>query len=166
MTTFSILVAADQNNGIGKNNQLPWHISQDLKNFKQLTKGKTVIMGRKTWESLPVKPLPNRTNIVISTQKNYYAEGAIVFNSIEKTHLFCQQFEEVFIIGGSQVYNLFFPLADKMYLTRVHAIFDTDTKLEGLDLENWLAIDEKKFELSENTPYSFSFITYQKKPQK
>ena len=162
MTTISIIVAADNQNGIGKENKLPWHIGEDLKNFKKITSGKPIIMGRKTWESLPFKPLPKRKNIVISSTPNYIAEGADVVISPEESLKECTQFDEVFVIGGSSIYAHFFPLAHFLYLTRVHNTFETDTKLLGFNPKEWELIEEKHFDQSENNSLSFSFLTYRK----
>jgi dihydrofolate reductase len=163
MTTYSIIVAADENNGIGKNNQLPWHISEDLKNFKRLTTGKTILMGRKTWESLPIKPLPNRQNIVISSNPDYIATGAIVCKSIHQALEVCSQFQEVFIIGGAEIYRQFFPITHKLYLTRVFGIFDTDTALAGFDDKEWKLISDDTHKNSGNNSHNFSFLVFERK---
>ncbi|MDD4747261.1 MAG: dihydrofolate reductase [Salinivirgaceae bacterium] len=163
MTTISIIVAADNQNGIGKENKLPWHISEDLKNFKKVTSGKSIIMGRKTWESLPFKPLPKRKNIVITSDKNYIAEGATVVTSPKKAVEACSENEEVFIIGGAKIYKHFFAVANKLYLTRLHDTFDTDTTLEGFDPSEWILRNEEHFEKSENHPSAFSFLVYEKR---
>ena len=163
MTTISIIVAADNKNGIGKENKLPWHISEDLKNFKKVTSGKSIIMGRKTWESLPFRPLPKRKNIVITSDVNYIAEGAIVVTSPQKAVEACTENEEVFIIGGAKIYKHFFAQADKLYLTRLHETFDTDIALEGFDPCEWNLMHEERFEKSENHPCAFSFLIYEKR---
>ncbi|MGI6479023.1 MAG: dihydrofolate reductase [Salinivirgaceae bacterium] len=162
---FSIIVAVDELNGIGINNKLPWHISDDLKNFKRITSGKdkAVLMGRKTWESLPIKPLPKRGNIVLSRNANYVAKGAKVVSTFETLIEHCLTFEEVFVIGGAQIYNMFMPLASKLYLTRVHSTFVTDTRLDSLNLDNWTLISEERHSKSEKNQYDFSFLVYEEK---
>ena len=160
MTKFSIIVAVDENNGIGINNQLPWHISEDMKHFKSLTVNKVVLMGLNTWYSLPIKPLPKRINIVVSFEELKLENGVKVCNSIEEAINYCYQFDEVFIIGGKQLYRQFFPLADKLYLTKIHHKFETDTQLEGLNPQDWIVQKEEFFEANEKRPFSFSFLEF------
>jgi dihydrofolate reductase len=132
----SIIVAIGKNREMGKNGKIPWHISEDFKRFKQITLGHPVIMGRKTWESLPVKPLPNRYNIVITRDSEFKPTGAIVCNSIENAINKAQEMlkqvqhdtkeEEVFIIGGGQIFEQAMPLVNKLYLTIIDRNFDAD----------------------------------------
>lgn len=159
MTQYTIIVAADKTNGIGINNTLPWHISEDLKHFKQLTAEHAILMGCNTWLSLPRKPLPNRINIVLTT-KNIQISGAVTLNSIDAALLHCRQYEHVFIIGGQQIYRQFFPIATKLHLTRVHQTFGTDTKLEGFNPTEWELLKEDFFEATEQRQFSFSFLEY------
>jgi dihydrofolate reductase len=133
---ISIIVAIGKNREMGKNGKIPWHISEDFKRFKQITLGHPVIMGRKTWESLPVKPLPNRFNIVITRDPEFKPAGAIVCNSIENAIKKAQEMlkqvqydmkkEEIFIIGGGQVFGQAMPLVNKLYLTIIDRNFDAD----------------------------------------
>ncbi|MCC6384646.1 MAG: dihydrofolate reductase [Bacteroidia bacterium] len=156
----SIIVAADQNNGIGKENQLPWHLPADLKRFKNITMGHPILMGRKTFESIG-KPLYGRINIVITRNKNFLTEGVIVFNSIETA---LKQFsnEEVFITGGEEIFRQSMQLADKIYLTRVFATFDTDTFFPEIDETQWEIIKTEQHESDEKNPYRYAFIDYQR----
>lgn len=159
MTQYSIIVAADESYGIGINNILPWHISEDLKHFKQLTTDHTVLMGYNTWLSLPKKPLPKRTNIIL-TSKNIKIDGVIILHSIDEAIQYCQPYSEVFIIGGQQIYKQFFPIATKLYFTKVHHIFKTDTKLEGFNPHEWQLLKEELFDANEQRSFSFSFLEY------
>ncbi len=129
---ISIIVAADEHNGIGKDNQLLWHISEDLKYFKKLTSGHSIIMGRKTYDSIG-KPLPNRRNIVISRQTDLSIPGCEVVHALEQALVLCQQETEVFIIGGAEIFKHSIDLADTIYLTQVHAVFEADTFFPKLD---------------------------------
>jgi len=125
---ISIIAAVATNLAIGKNNQLLWHLPEDLKRFKELTKGHAVVMGQKTFESLG-RPLPDRTNIIITLDRSFKAEGCIVVYSIDEALIEAEKAEnkEIFIIGGGSIYRQFLPLADKLYITRVEKDFDADT---------------------------------------
>jgi dihydrofolate reductase len=136
---LSIIVAKANNNVIGGNNKLLWHLSKDLKRFKEITTGNTIIMGRKTFESLP-KVLPNRHHVVITSNKNFRldSESVTIVNSIEEiVDKYKDSVEEAFIIGGGEIYNLLLPYTNKLYLTRVHKDFEGDTYFPNLDLSNW-----------------------------
>lgn len=138
---ISIIVAMAQNNVIGKDNDLPWKLPTDLKRFKEITSGHTIIMGRKCWESIPEKfrPLPNRTNVVLTRNKDYVAEGAKVSDYlVGLLTADSDQNEEIFIIGGADIYKESFPYANKLYLTRVLADIEGDVFLEGLVETDWL----------------------------
>ncbi|MBY0487211.1 MAG: dihydrofolate reductase [Flavobacteriaceae bacterium] len=159
---ITLIAAAGQNNALGKDNQLVWHLPNDFKRFKQITSGHYIIMGRKTFESFP-KPLPNRTHIIITRQKNYTAEGCLVVNSIEKAIEIAPKEEEIFIIGGAQIYTQSIDLADKIELTRVHANPEADAFFPEIDLQNWkLTFEEKHFK-DEKHNFDFDFLTYTKK---
>jgi dihydrofolate reductase len=142
---ISIIVAIAKNNVIGANNQLIWHISEDLKRFKTLTTGHHIIMGRRTFESIG-KPLPNRTNIIVSRNKEYVADGCIVVASLEEALTESARDSEVFIIGGGELYRQALPLAHKLYLTRVHKSFDGDTYFPEINSGEWKEVfrEEKK----------------------
>jgi dihydrofolate reductase len=134
---ISIIVAVASNGAIGKNGDLLWHIKDDLKYFKEITLGHTVLMGRKTWESLPKKPLPNRRNIVITKNKNYSANGAELFLSLEAALNSCGTAEEVFCIGGGTIYEQILPFCNKLYVTKVEKDFDADTFFPKIDPNLW-----------------------------
>jgi len=131
-----MIAAAAENNALGKDNQLVWHLPDDFKRFKQLTTGHYIIMGRKTFESFP-KPLPNRTHIVITRQKDYHPEGCLIADSIENAIAIVPQNEDAFIIGGGEIYKLAMQFADKIELTRVHAAFEGDAFFPEMDPSEW-----------------------------
>lgn len=158
--TISIIVAFAENNVIGKDNSLIWHISDDLKRFKKLTSGHPIIMGRKTYESLPFKPLPKRKNIVISSQKELKFEGAIVVNNYEDALKECSLDDEVFICGGASIYKYFIDIADKMYITKVYDTFEGDTFFPKIDFEKWKIISHSEKMFDETSKLEFSFIDY------
>ena len=149
-----IIVAASENRVIGINNTLPWHIKEDLQRFKSLTKGHPIIMGRKTYDSLPRKPLPFRENIVITRNRNF-KEGDTVCFSLKEALEYCSGKEKVFICGGATIYNTALELADTIEMTLVHQTIAGDTYFPELDLSKW-----KKTEETYNK--EFSFITYRK----
>jgi dihydrofolate reductase len=159
-----IVVAAGENNAIGKDNDLIWHLSDDLKRFKSLTNGHHIIMGRKTFESFP-KPLPNRTHIVITRQKDYNVpSGVIVVNSLADAIDAARYDKQAFIIGGGEIYKQAMPLADKLEITRVHSTFDNaDTFFPKIDLNQWQEVHKTTHKADEKHAYSFSFITYLRK---
>jgi len=156
---LSIIVAVGKNNEIGEGNRLLWHLPAELKHFKEITTGHTIIMGRKTFESLPKGPLPNRRNIVISRNPELKIEGAEVYSSLELALLKTINDDEVFIIGGAQIYRQTFPDADKLYLTKVHAEFpQADTFFPEIDYAEWKEISRKTFPADGKNIYGFSFI--------
>lgn len=157
----SIIVAVAENGVIGDKNSLLWHISEDLRNFKRITSGHPVIMGRKTFESLG-RPLPNRTNVVIS-RREQTIEGCTVVGSLEEAIAMFPQTEEVFIIGGAQIYALALGIADKFYLTRVGHSYQGDTSFPEWDESQWNLISKESFEQGEKFPYPFTFEEYTRK---
>ncbi|MBU0697127.1 MAG: dihydrofolate reductase [Bacteroidetes bacterium] len=157
--TISIIVATDEENGIGKNNQLMWHLPKDLKFFKSTTSGHPVIMGRKTYDSVG-KPLPNRRNIIITRQKDLKIEGVEVFNELENAIKACVDEEEVFIVGGGEIYKQALPFTDKIYLTKVHHTFNADAFFPELNYSEWKLISKEEHEPDEKHAYCFSFITF------
>lgn len=159
---LSIIVAASQNNVIGKDNQLIWRLSADLKRFKALTTGHHIIMGRKTFDSIG-KPLPNRTSIIISHQADYKAEGCIVVNSLEEALEKVPANQEAFIIGGGTIYKEVIDKADKLYLTLVHKKFDGDTFFPKVDEKIWKSTKREDHMPSEKNEYAYSFIDYVRK---
>jgi dihydrofolate reductase len=159
---ITLIAAAAENNALGKDNDLLWHLPNDFKRFKEITSGHHIIMGRKTFDSFP-KPLPNRTHIIITRQKEYLVENCIVVHSLEDAIAIAPQNEEVFIIGGAQIYEQSIPLADKIDLTRVHTSLDADAFFPEFDTSEWnLVFSEKHFK-DEKHQYDFTFETYLKK---
>lgn len=162
VSNLTIIVAAGEQNEIGKNNDLIWHLKDDLQRFKALTSGHHIIMGRKTFESFN-KPLPNRTHIVITRQSGYTApEGVIIVNSLENALKKIKNDYQPFIIGGGEIYQQALPYAEKIELTRVHAIFDADTFFPKLDPSNWREVSTVFHTTDENHEHEFSFITYER----
>ncbi len=138
MSRVVFVVAMDRNNLIGKDGGLPWHISSDLKRFKEITLGKPIIMGRKTWESLPKRPLPGRHNIVITRDHAYKADGASVVTSPEAARAAAgTAADEIAVIGGAEIFRLFLPLAERIYLTEVDLDASGDTVFPSIDQSNW-----------------------------
>ncbi len=150
-----MIAAISENSVIGKDGKLPWHIPEDLKRFKELTKGNTVLMGRKTYESIG-KPLPKRTNIVLSTNKNFSPQGIIVAQSIDEALDKCKQYEKTYIIGGQKIYEQTIDIADKLEITHVHKTVQGDAFFPKIDTSKWIEI---------NNIYAqeYSFVTYLKK---
>jgi dihydrofolate reductase len=157
-----MIAAAAENNALGKNNELVWHLPNDFKRFKLLTSGHHIIMGRKTFESFP-KPLPNRTHIVISRQNNYKPEGCIVVNSLEEALAICPKNDTSFIIGGGEIYNLALPYSDKIELTRVHHRFEADAFFPEIDLDKWTMIQSEFQKKDETHNYDYTYQTYIRK---
>lgn len=159
---ISAVVVVDQNNGIGNNNQLLVHFPADLKRFKSITTGHSIIMGRKTFESMG-RALPNRRNIVVSRQAGTTLQGAEITNSIENAVALCESEQEVFIIGGAEIFKQALPLLSRIYLTRIHKGFEADTFFPEILSEQWKETEREDFGPQENTPFSYSFLTYQKR---
>ena len=159
---ITIIAAAAENNALGKDNQLIWHLPTDFKRFKQITSGHYIIMGRKTFESFP-KPLPNRTHIVITRQKNYNPQGCIIVNTLIDALQSCPKNEDVFIIGGGEIYKQSIDFADKIELTRVHGIVDADTFFPNIDLEKWKMSFEEFHPKDTTHNFDFTFQTFLKK---
>lgn len=158
---INLIVAVDLNNGIGKDNQLPWHLPADLKHFKNLTSGHPVLMGRKTFDSIG-RALPNRRNIVISRQSGIEFPGVEVCNSLEQAMMLCKNEDEVFIIGGSQIFEQALSISDTLYLTQIHHNFDSDTFFPEINPEHWLETEKIDHHPDEKNLYSYSFIKYRK----
>ncbi|WP_282134072.1 dihydrofolate reductase [Seonamhaeicola maritimus] len=160
---LTIIVAAAENNAIGKDNKLIWHLSDDLKRFKTLTNGHHIIMGRKTFESFP-KPLPNRTHVVITRQSDYNAPiGVIVVNSLEAAIEASKSDSQPFIIGGGEIYKQAMEIADKIELTRVHETFEADAFFPEIDTTIWKETSNTFHEKDKNHEHEFSFLTYSRK---
>ena len=158
---ITLIAAAAENNALGKDNQLIWHLPNDFKRFKEITSGHYIVMGRKTFESFP-KPLPNRMHVIITRQKDYKAEGCIIVDSIEKAIEKCPKNEELFIIGGAEIYQQSIDFADKIELTRVHASFEADAYFPEINLYQWKLIFEEKHFKDEKHNFDFTFQTFVK----
>jgi dihydrofolate reductase len=153
---ISIIVAVSDDWGIGKNNDLLWNISEDLKRFKKLTLGNTVVMGKKTWESLPKRPLPGRKNIVLTDNRNEVIENAVTCYSIEDALSKCNENEEIFIMGGGSIYRQFMPLADRLFITHVHKTAPADIYFPEIDMKVWKAVEKEEFVSDDNIPYTYT----------
>jgi dihydrofolate reductase len=160
---ISIIVAVAENNAIGKDNDLLWHISEDLKRFKRITSGHKMIMGKNTFLSLPVRPLPNRTSIVITDDKADNYKGCIMAYSIEDAIAKCEADEECFIIGGGSIYRQFMPLADKLYLTKVNRSYEADVFFPEVSDEEWELTEQEDHIDESNNSLPYSFQTYVRK---
>lgn len=164
MTT--IVVAMGKNREIGRENQLLWHLPKDLKHFKEITSNHPVIMGRKTYESIG-KPLPNRTNIVISRKTDWFEEGILIVGSIKEALKFAKKIDEnIFIIGGGNIYEQTIELADKLEITLVNATLEADTFFPKIDEKIWRKIDEICHEKDEKNQFDFCFQTFEKVSEK
>lgn len=161
---ISLIVAASENNAIGKNNQLLWHLPNDLRYFKNTTWGMPVIMGRKTFEAVN-KPLPGRINIVITRQANWEAEGVTVVSDLEAAleKAKATNCREIFVIGGGEIYKQAFERADKLYVTRVHATIEGDTFFPAIDEDKWQQVSNEDFTADEKHAYAYSFQTWERK---
>jgi dihydrofolate reductase len=160
---ISIIVAIAENNAIGKDNELLWHIPEDLKRFKKITLGHSIIMGKRTWESLPVRPLRNRTNIILTDKPADTFAGAIAAFSIDDAINKCGNDSEIFIIGGGSVYNQFLNIADRLYITHVHKTFDADTFFPEINPAVWEPLEKEEHKSDEGTDFSYTYITYQRR---
>jgi len=156
----SAIVAIGQNNAIGKNNQLLWHLPNDLKHFKDITSGHTIIMGRKTFDSVG-KPLPKRRNIII-TRQDISIEGAEVVHTIDQALALCKGEEEVFIGGGAEIYKMAMPKTDRIYLTVVHQSFDADAYFPEIDQNEWKETERENHAADEKNDIPYSFITLER----
>ncbi len=160
---LTILVAKSENNVIGNDNELIWHLPNDLKRFKQLTTGHPIIMGRKTYESIG-KPLPNRTNIVITRNREWNPEGVLVVNSLTEAIEKGRELDaEIYIIGGGNIYEQAMDWADVLEVTEVHQSFEGDTKFPEIDLKIWKEVFRENFKKDEKNEFDYSFVTYKRK---
>ena len=161
---ISSIVAVAENNVIGKDNTLIWKLPRDMRHFKETTTGHCIIMGRKTFESNG-RPLPNRTNIIITHDKNYKAEGCIVVHSLEDALKEAKNDSEAFIIGGGVIYDLAMPYVDRIYLTKIHHSFDGDTFFPELNMNDWHEVERRDFEPDEKNIYPFTIFTLDRKKE-
>jgi dihydrofolate reductase len=153
---ISLVYAQSRNGIIGADGGLPWRLPSDLKRFKEMTFGKPIIMGRKTWEGLPKRPLPGRVNIVVSRQLGFKAEGAIVADSVSAAIAAAGQVPEICVIGGGKIYNMFLPVADRIYLTEVDAEVSGDTPAPVLQAAEWREIETFPSQRGENDSAAFT----------
>ena len=158
----NIIVCVNNKNCIGKDNNLLCYLPSDLKNFKKITSGNVVIMGRKTFESLGSKPLPKRKNIVI-TRSDVEFEGVFTAHSLEEAVSMAEGDEEIFIMGGAQIYAQSLDIADRMYITRVERDYEGDTSFPEIDYSKWTLVKEERFERGEEYESPFAFLVYDKK---
>ncbi len=156
---ITIIAAAGENNELGKNNDLVWHLPDDFKRFKALTTGHFIIMGRKTFESFP-KPLPNRTHVVITRNSNYQKDGAVVVHSMEAALKKAKEDSQPFVIGGGEIYSMGLEVADKIELTRVHGTFDADTYFPDIPMKDWELTKEDYHPADERHAYAFTYQTW------
>ncbi|MBM7584255.1 dihydrofolate reductase [Bacillus pakistanensis] len=160
---ISFVWAMDQNGVIGKNNSLPWHLPADLKFFKETTMGHPIVMGRKTYESIG-KPLPGRENIVLTRDASYKAEGCIVFHEVEDILHYADEKEvEVMVTGGAEVFKMFLPFVDRLYVTKIYASFEGDTYIPKIPWEKFSLISNEKGPRNEKNPYDYEFQIYESK---
>lgn len=159
---ITIIAAIAQNNALGKDNKLIWHLPADLKRFKQVTLHHHIIMGRKTFESLG-KPLPNRTTIIITRNKNYNAKGCLVVNSLEKAIEAAKSDANPYILGGAEIYAQAIKIADKLDITYVHHTFEADAFFPKINTDIWEEVYREDLKADEKNKYNYSFVTYQRK---
>ena len=160
---ISIIAAVSEDLGIGMNNNLLWHIPEDLKRFKRLTIGRTVIMGKRTWESLPKKPLPRRKNIVITDVPGEFIDNAVTAYSIIDALSKCEPDQEIFIIGGGSIYRQFMPLADRLYITHVHQKLPADVFFPEIDENIWEIVEKDESFSGQDNIVPYTYIVYGRK---
>lgn len=164
---LAVIVAVAENAVVGRDNALPWHLPADLRHFKQTTLGKPIVMGRKTFESIG-RPLPGRTNIVISTNPDFLAPGITAVGSIEQALIAAQDVatsdacEELFVIGGASIYVDAIPLADRLYITEVHAQVAGDVSLPAIDWSVWQETRRERYSADAQNQYDYSFVVYER----
>ena len=161
--SISFVVAADENNGIGKDNKLLCHLPADMKFFKALTWGHTLIMGRKTFESMSSKALPGRESIIITRQKDFTSDNCLIAHSVEQGLELAKKDQKIFIIGGADIFKQTISLADNIYLTRIHHQFECDSYFPEISLEEWQLKDEKKSPQDVKNAFSHSFLLYSRR---
>lgn len=159
---ITLIAAKGNKNELGKNNDLIWHLPADLKRFKKITTGHYIIMGRNTYESIG-KPLPNRTSVIITRNKNYKADGCIIVNSLEEAIKTCPKNEDAFIIGGAQIYNEAINIVDALDICEVESSFDADVFFPKIDPTIWKEINRERFLSDDKHKHDYSFVKYTKK---
>lgn len=159
---LSLIVAMATNRTIGINNQMPWHLSADLKKFKKITMGQPIIMGRKTFESIG-RPLPGRQNIIISRDLQYQQQGCLVFNDLDSALQSCTGSDEVFVIGGATLYAATLARAERLYITEIQQAFDGDTWFPEIKQEQWREVAREDINDDNSVDFNYSFIIYERK---
>ena len=168
MVALAVIVAVADNGVIGRNNSLPWHLPEDLRYFKRVTLGKPVVMGRKTFESIG-RPLPGRANIVITRSHEWSVDGVSVVNSLDDALRLAADIaaldgaDELMVIGGAEIYTNAIPLAQRLYLTQVHADVEGDAWLPEIDWSRWREVSRERFAASEDNPFDYSFVVFERK---
>lgn len=162
--TLSAIVAMAENRVIGNGNKMPWHLPADLKHFKAVTNGHPVLMGRKTFESIG-KPLPNRTNMIITRDRQYSAQDCLIVNDISTALSMAQEIDqnEIFVIGGAEIYKQLLPKVQRLYLTKIHHLFVGDTHFPELNMSEWHEVLREDHEPDDKNAYAYSFITLERK---
>lgn len=158
---ISLICASSQNGIIGHQGQIPWHLSADLRRFKRLTMGHPIIMGRKTYQSIG-RPLPGRTNIVVTHQPDFQADGCLIAHSVEEALALAGDDDEIFITGGTAIYQAALPYAQRIYLTLIHHDFVGDTPLFEFDRTLWKETSREDFEADGKNPYRYSYVLFEK----
>lgn len=159
---ISFLVAMDENRVIGLNNDMPWHLPADLAYFKKMTTGHTIVMGRKTYESIG-RALPNRKNVILTRDQKFTAENCIVIHSIDEAlAIMDNNDEEYFVIGGTEIFQQFFPYADRLYITQINEKFEGDTYFPPFDSKEWKVVSREQGIKNEKNPYDYEFLIYEK----
>jgi dihydrofolate reductase len=158
----TMIVAMAQNGVIGRDNTLPWRLPEDLRRFKAITMGKSILMGRKTFESIG-KPLPGRLNFVLTRNRNWHAEGVVVVGSVDEALQKVRESDELIAIGGAEIYRLFMPFARRIYLTQVHAEVPGDTIFPDFDPTQWVDAEYSVYPADEKNAYTVTFVTLERK---
>ncbi|MFS0656731.1 type 3 dihydrofolate reductase [Bacillus sp. 179-C3.3 HS] len=159
---ISMIVATGNDRVIGLDNQMPWHLPADLTYFKKVTSGHTIVMGRKTFESIG-RALPHRRNVVLTTSPTFQAEGCDIVHSIEDILSLVSNEQELFIIGGSKLYEEMMPHADRLYITHIHHSFEGDRYFPPYDENDWTIVSREKGQSDEKNPYNYEFVVYDRK---
>ena len=160
---ISMIVAIDENGGIGLKNNLLAYIPADLKRFKAITTGHNIIMGSNTWLSLPKRPLPDRRNSVITSRSSNEFDGAVLARSIDEAMALLPDGEESFVIGGASIYRQLFPLATRLYLTLIHKKFEADTFFPEIDFSQWREVERTDIDNDEKTDFNYTYLTVERK---
>lgn len=158
---LTLIAALDERDAIGRGNNLPWHLPADMKHFRRLTLGHTVVMGRRTFDSLPKGALSDRRNVVLTNCRDLHLEGCLVAHSLQEALDACRDDADVFVIGGRDIYRQMMPVADQLCLTRVHHVFpEADVFFPAVDWREWTEAERTECEADERNPYALTFVTY------